>query len=230
MVKIPKYIIDSGKVRDITLTKNDLINFETEVKEKYNNGDITAPVHLSSNNEEQLIEIFQYISDRDWVFSSWRNHYHALLHGIDKETLMREIVGGKSMSVNHFYSEDETQPPLNYQRKFYSTSIVGGGLPIALGVAKSLDLNEEETIEGRLPKVWCFVGDMTFESGIFHEVYKYARNNDLPIEFVVEDNNLSTNTPTDETWGKKQEVPNDVIYYQYKSDYPHHGTGTWVMF
>jgi len=191
MVKIPKYIIDSGKVRDITLTKNDLINFETEVKEKYNNGDITAPVHLSSNNEEQLIEIFQYISDRDWVFSSWRN---------------------------------------NYQRKFYSTSIVGGGLPIALGVAKSLDLNEEETIEGRLPKVWCFVGDMTFESGIFHEVYKYARNNDLPIEFVVEDNNLSTNTPTDETWGKKQEVPNDVIYYQYKSDYPHHGTGTWVMF
>jgi pyruvate dehydrogenase E1 component alpha subunit len=230
MVQIPKHIIEGGKVREVTLTKDNLINFEKEVKQKYNDGEIKAPVHLSSNNEEQLIEIFQYVSDRDWVFSSWRNHYHALLHGIDSNTLMGDIVHGKSMSVNHFYSEDETQPPLNYQRKFYSTSIVGGGLPIALGVAKSIKLKNEKTIEDKLPKVWCFIGDMTFESGIFHEVYKYSRNNNLPIEFVIEDNNLSTNTPTEETWGKKQEVPEDVFYYQYKSDYPHHGTGTWVMF
>ena len=47
---------------------------------------------------------------------------------------------------------------------------------------------------------------------------------------MVEDNNLSTNTPTDETWGKKQEVPDDVIYYQYERGFPHHGSGTWVLF
>jgi len=195
-----------------TITKDFLINFEKEVKKRYEQGEIRAPVHLSSNNEEQLIEIFKNINKDDWVFCSWRNHYHALLHGIPKDVLMNQIIRGKSMSV---YSKDP---------KFYSSSIVGGVIPIALGAAKSIKK------QGKKNKVWCFVGDMTFESGIFHECYKYAHNFDLPLQFVVEDNNLSTNTPTDETWGKKQKVPEDVIYYQYKSDYPHHGTGNWILF
>jgi pyruvate dehydrogenase E1 component alpha subunit len=167
---------------------------------------------LSSNNEEQLIDIFKQVDKNDWVFCSWRNHYHALLHGIPRDVLMNQIIRGKSMSV---YSKEH---------KFYSSSIVGGILPIALGVAKSIQLKNEKN------KVWCFVGDMTFESGLFHETYKYTKNFDLPLQFVVEDNNLSTNTPVDETWGKKQDIPKDVIYYQYKSDYPHHGTGNWVLF
>ena len=79
-------------------------------------------------------------------------------------------------------------------------------------------------------KVWCFVGDMTFESGLFYETYKYARNFGLPLEFVVEDNGLSTNTPSEEAWGGKQTPPADVFYYQYERTYPHHGTGNWVLF
>ena len=194
------------------MDKQFLIDFETEVKERYEAGEIKAPVHLASNNEEQLIEIFKDVGKDDWVFCSWRNHYHALLHGIPRDTLMDMIVRGKSMSV---YSD---------KPKFYSSSIVGGILPIALGVAKSIKL------KGGTNKVWCFVGDMTFETGIFYETYKYSRNFELPLEFVIEDNNLSTNTPVDETWGGKQQVPADVYYYQYKSEYPHHGTGNWVLF
>ena len=72
---------------------------------------------------------------------------------------------------------------------------------------------------------------MTAETGVFHEVYKYARHHDLPIEFVIEDNNMSTNTPTDETWGGvKRDIPDDVIYYKYEREFPHHGTGNWVLF
>ena len=48
--------------------------------------------------------------------------------------------------------------------------------------------------------------------------------------FVVEDNNLSVHTPTDVAWGKRMDVPENVIYYQYKMSYPHHGTGKWVNF
>jgi len=195
------------------MDKQYLIDFETEVKERYEAGEITAPVHLSSNNEDALIEIFgAHIDEDDWVFCSWRNHYHALLHGIPRDTLMDMIVRGKSMSV---YSD---------KPKFYSSSIVGGILPIALGTAMSIKMKEEKN------KVWCFIGDMTFETGLFYETYKYARNFELPLEFVVEDNNLSTNTPVDETWGGKQTVPADVYHYEYKSDYPHHGTGNWVLF
>ena len=194
------------------MNKKDLINFEKKVQKVYEEGKITAPIHLSGNNEDQLIEIFKKIDKDDWVFSSWRNHYHALLHGFDPDKLFDLIVEGRSMGIN------------SLEDKFYSSSIVGGSLPIALGVAQSIKLKKENT------KVWCFIGDMTFETGTFHECYKYSRNFDLPIEFVVEDNNMSTNTPTDQTWNKKSKIPDDVHYYKYDRNFPHHGTGNWVLF
>ena len=52
--------------------------------------------------------------------------------------------------------------------------------------------------------------------------------------FVIEDNSKSTNTPTKKVWGKTVDQrilsSKKVIYYSYKLDYPHHGTGKWVLF
>ena len=79
--------------------KSKLINFEKKVKNLYESGAIKAPIHLSGNNEDQLIKIFKKIKKRDWVFSSWRNHYHALLHGIDENWLLKQIINGKSMGI-----------------------------------------------------------------------------------------------------------------------------------
>ena len=201
------------KVRDIDWTAKQLIDFEEDIKTIYEAGSIKAPVHLSGGNEDNLIDIFQYVHPDDWVFSSWRNHYHALLHGVEPEFLKELIVRGKSMSV---YSKEP---------KLYTSSIVGGIIPIALGTAKA------QKEKGSDRKTRCFIGDMTFESGLFYEAYKYAKNFNLPLQFVVEDNNMSTNTPTDETWGGiKRDIPEDVIYYKYERVFPHHGTGNWVLF
>jgi pyruvate dehydrogenase E1 component alpha subunit len=194
------------------LNKNDLINFELEIKKLYENGKIKAPIHLSGNNEHQLIEIFKKIKKNDWVFSTWRNHYHALLKGIPRNWLKKEIVAGRSMGIN------------SIKHKFYSSAIVGGIIPIALGTAQSIKLKKQNS------KVWVFIGDMTFETGTFHECYKFSKNLKLPIKFVVEDNNMSTNTPTNKVWIKKSKVPKDVIRYSYQRKYPHHGTGEWVLF
>ena len=70
---------DDKRTRKYTETddKSFLIDFETEIKEIYEDGKITAPVHLSGGNEDQLIEIFKDVDKDDWVFSSWRNHYHG---------------------------------------------------------------------------------------------------------------------------------------------------------
>ena len=209
MIRIPSHL---KKQIEVTVTKEELIYFETVVKQRYENGDILAPVHLSKDNEDELIEIFQYVHPEDWVFSAWRNHYHALLHGMNKQQLMKDILSGRSMATS------------SNVNKFYSSAIVGGIIPIALGTAMALKNKKSEN------KVWCFIGDMTFETGVFHESYKYAKNFDLPIQFVVEDNNLSVHTPTDAAWGVKQEVPDDVVYYTYENGYPHHGTGAWVNF
>jgi pyruvate dehydrogenase E1 component alpha subunit len=194
------------------MDKQFLIDFESGIKEVYEAGQITAPIHLSGGNEDELIKIFEDVNEDDWVFSSWRNHYHALLHGIKPDELANMIVRGKSMSL---YSE---------KPKFYSSSIVGGIIPIAVGTAKAQKLNDSKN------KTWCFVGDMTFESGIFYEAHKYARNHNLPLQFVVEDNGLSTNTPTNKTWGGSRDIPKDIIYYKYEREYPHHGTGNWILF
>ena len=200
------------KVREINIKPQELIDFETRVKDKYEKGEISGPIHLSKNNEKELIEIFEYIHEEDWVFVPWRNHYQALLHGVDKDKLFNGIVDGNSMHTN------------NIKPHFYSSSIVGGIIPLALGAA--LALKEQKSYK----RVWCFVGDMTMETGIFHEAYKYAKNFDLPLNWVIEDNNMSVHTPTDLAWKNKQEVPKDVIYYSYEMGYPHHGTGNWVNF
>lgn len=201
------------EVREVEFTEQDLINFELKVKEEYEKGTIRGPVHMSKGNEKQLIEVFKYIHPDDWVFSSWRNHYHALLHRVPEEHLWNLIISGKSMSV------------FCKKPKLYTSSIVGGVLPIALGAAKA------EKLKNSNKKVWVFLGDMTAETGVFHEVYKYSRSHDLPLEFVIEDNNMSTNTPTDETWnGNKSQIAKDVFYYFYEREYPHHGTGQWILF
>jgi len=208
-MKIPSYL---EKVKDVNWTREQLEQFELDCKAEWETGSVLGPVHLSKGNEEQLIEIFQYVHPQDYVYSTWRNHYHALLHGISEEWLMDEIKRGRSMKI------------INKEHNFIISAIVGGIIPQALGTAMALKE------KGSDRKVWCFVGDMGFETGEFHLCHKYAKNFDLPLQFVVEDNNLSTNTPTDETWGKKQEVPDDVIYYQYERGFPHHGSGTWVLF
>jgi TPP-dependent pyruvate/acetoin dehydrogenase alpha subunit len=209
MIKnIEKYPI----IRDVTYSPDDLIDFENKIVSHWENAKIRGPIHLSNGNEEPLIEIFKRIKTTDWVFSTWRSHYHALLKGIDPKFIENEILAGKSITV------------CNVNENFYSSAIVGGTLSIALGVAQGIKKNNGTE------KVWCFIGDMSFESGIFYEVHKYARNFDLPLYFIIEDNGVSTYTPTDATWNKKRDIPDDVIHYNYKSKYPHYGSGKWIAF
>jgi pyruvate dehydrogenase E1 component alpha subunit len=193
--------------------KAGLIQFERKMADHWEAGKVRGPIHLSGGNEDQLIEIFKYIKKSDWVFSTWRSHYHALLKGVPSEWLEQEILDGRSITI------------VNKEEKFYSSAIVGAIIPIATGVAMA---NKRD---GKDEKVWCFVGDMAFETGGFYEMHKYAQRYELPIHFIVEDNGVSTNTPTEETWnGIKRDVPNNVIWYNYKKEWPHYGTGKWVIF
>ncbi len=178
------------------MNKRQLINFENKVKQAFLDAKIRAPIHLSAGNEGRLIQIFRKIRRDDWVFSTHRSHYHALLHGISIKWLFDQILAGYSMHIN------------SQKHKFMTSSIVCGCTPIALGVAMGMQ-------RMKLPNhIWCFVGDMAAETGIFMECTKYAARNDLPISFVVEDNGLSTNSPTGVVWGNQKGKP-DIIRYNY---------------
>ena len=200
-------------VNEVLWDKHGLIGFEKTIADHWEAGRIKGPVHLSGGNEEELLEIGKRIKPTDWVFSTWRSHYHALIKGIPSEWLEQEILEGRSITI------------VSEEHRFYASAIVGAIIPIATGVALANKRDDKND------KVWCFVGDMAFETGGFYEMHKYAQRYDLPITFVVEDNGVSTNTPTEETWnGIKREVPNNVIWYNYKKEWPHYGTGKWVIF
>ena len=199
------------------MKKIDLIKFENDIAAVFNSGKIRAPVHLYSGNEEVLIKFFKKIKKNDWVFCSWRSHYQCLLKGVPPKRLKKEILEGKSISLCF------------PEYRIYSSAIVGGTLPIAVGMAVSLKRKKSRN------KVYCFMGEMTSETGIAHETIKYSRNKKLPIHFIVEDNRKSVCTDTRKTWSQGKltyEKSSDkyVTYYKYNLKYPHAGAGKRVHF
>jgi pyruvate dehydrogenase E1 component alpha subunit len=200
-----------------TWTVNSLKDFEKKVADLFNSGKIRAPVHLSDGTENNLIEIFKDVKDQDWVLCSWRSHYQCLLKGVPPEKVMGEIVNGKSISLGF------------PEFKIISSAIVGGNIPIALGVALSEKINKSSN------HVWCFMGDMTSETGIAQTSIRYAEKHDLPVTFIVEDNDLSVQTKTRKVWQTKtlrieENMSNKVIHFKYKSRYPHAGAGQRILF
>jgi TPP-dependent pyruvate/acetoin dehydrogenase alpha subunit len=213
-------------------TKEGLQAFEEEIKQAFLNKEIRGPIHLSGGNEEQVIEIFKDVQVNDYICTTYRNHYHCLLKGMPPERLKQHILEGRSMYL------------CDIDYGILSSAIVGGMLPIAVGLAMGLQRL------GSPDRVWCFVGDMAAETGAFLEATKYAGRHQLPITFVIENNSLSTNTLTQVVWGLSNMARNlmagdydtvhpytigidygaDVKYYQYIREVPHVGAGEFVVF
>lgn len=197
------------------MSPEQLIAFEEDIAAEFNAGKIRAPVHLSSGNEQQLCDIFRGVWPLDWVCSTWRSHYHCLLKGVPAEEVKAEIMAGRSINLCF----------PNY--RVVTSAIVGGIIPIALGISIGL----RQANENR--HVWCFIGDMTARTGIFHEAHAYAVNFDLPITFVIEDNGVSVCTNTREAWNDNNPIPltRKVRYYRYQNKrWPHAGAGQRVQF
>lgn len=174
-----------------------LIAFERDIASEFDAGNIHAPVHLSGGNEQQLIDIFRDVRPTDWVCSTHRSHYHALLKGIPPAEVKRQIMAGRSMFIS------------SPEHRFLSSAIVGGMLPIACGLAYAGE------------RVWCFVGDMCASTGAFQDAERFAECRGLKLYLVVEDNGLSTNTPTLQAWGTA-DAPTLTYRYTYSRTYPHY--------
>lgn len=186
--------------RDESLVNvEELVKFEEEIARDFESGTINAPVHLCSPEQaEKLVEIFKDVRSEHWVFSTWRSHFHALLKGIPRAEVRRQIMDGHSMTIQ------------SVEHRFMSSAIMGGCLPIACGVA----------FEGAT--AWVFVGDMCASTGAFADAVKFANAQNLDIRFVIEDNGLSTDTPTRKAWGPLVSGICQVLPYRYERTWPHY--------
>ena len=202
------------------ITKDDLIEFEKEIAEIFAAGKIRAPVHLRSGREEKLIQIFQdeKIGDDDYVFGYWDSHELALLKGVAREDVKQSILNGNSISLCF------------PQQHVLCSGIVGSLMGAAVGAAWALKNQNQKG------KVYHFCGEMSAETGIFHESVKYAVNFDLPVKFIVCDNGLSVMTDTRAVWGspdpwfKGTQFEKKIIYFRYTNGYPHSGLGKLIKF
>ena len=197
--------------------KASLVRFEADIADLFNSGRIKAPVHLSDGNEEQLVDIFAEVENNDWIFCSWRSHYQCLLKGVPEELVVNSIVEGRSIALCF------------PDYRVFSSAIVGGQLSIAVGTALAIKR------KGSAEKVWCFLGDMTSETGMAQTSIRYAEKHQLPITFVIEDNGLSVLTDTRTVWNTtelrfEENSSKYVRSFKYKSKYPHAGAGVRVQF
>jgi TPP-dependent pyruvate/acetoin dehydrogenase alpha subunit len=182
-----------------SISKKDLIQFEGIVAEMFKKRQIRVPIHLSGGNEDELIKIFKKIKTFDYVFSTHRNHYHYLLKGGRPSQLLANIVYSDLGSMHTI------APGIN----FYSSAIVAGTVAIAAGVALAFKMNKENR------HVWCFIGDGATDEGWYWEAKHYAEANDLPITYIIEDNDRSVCSSKSER-------------YCYKCKWPHAGIGEFV--
>lgn len=202
------------------VSKDEIIAFEKEIADIYATGVIKAPVHLRSGREDHLIKIFSEnkIDENDYIFGFWDSHELALLKGVPRKELKQAILEGKSIALCF------------PKQKVMCSGIVGSLMGVATGVAWTLKHSKRE---GR---VFLFCGDMSSETGIFHEAVKYATNFDLPVLFVVCDNNVSVMTNTREVWGSEDpwflntKYAEKISYFKYTNSYPHSGLGKLIKF
>ncbi|MGA7912763.1 MAG: pyruvate dehydrogenase (acetyl-transferring) E1 component subunit alpha [Candidatus Dormiibacterota bacterium] len=154
--------------------------FEEKCAELYSAGAIRGFVHLYVGEEAVAAGVMEAIAPGDNVVATYREHGHALVRGISPDSIMAEMYGkaegcsrGRGGSMHIF---DAT-------RRFYGgNAIVGGGLPIAVGLALASQMRGEERLTA------CFFGEGAVAEGTFHESMNLAALWHLPVLFCCENN------------------------------------------
>ncbi len=154
--------------------------FEEKCVELYSAAEIRGFVHLYIGEEAVAVGVNQALTPDDAIVSTYREHGHALVRGIPLDSLMAEMYGkttgcsrGRGGSMHLF----------DVSRRFYGgNAIVGGGLPLAVGIALADHMRGEERVTA------CFFGDGAVSEGEFHECMNLAALWDLPVLFCCENN------------------------------------------
>lgn len=199
-------------MRGTDWTPDALRSFVDRMADHHDAGCLPFALHLPGGNEQQLIDIFSNINEGDYVLSTHRNWYHALLHGLPPEEVEEKILNARSMFM------------FDRKRNFYVSAIIGGPVAIAVGIAWALKR------KGSNQKVWCFLGDGTEDTGHFAEAVRYVDGFDLPCTFVIEDDGMAVEAPKERRWGTNKDIdwPSCVIRYHYTKTRPHIRTGNFA--
>jgi pyruvate dehydrogenase E1 component alpha subunit len=160
--------------------------FEEKCVELYSATKIRGFLHLYIGEEAVAVGVMQALEPQDAIVATYREHGHALVRGISPGAVMAEMYGkvegcsrGRGGSMHLF----------DAATRFYGgNAIVGGGLPLAVGLALADKFQSRERVTA------CFFGDGAVAEGEFHESMNLAALWDLPVLFCCENNRYAMGT------------------------------------
>lgn len=172
--------VDRPAALDLLYQMLRIRRFEEKCVELYSLGKIRGFLHLYIGEEAVAAGAVRCLAPDDAVVATYREHGHALVRGTPMKSLMAELFGkvtgcarGRGGSM-HFFDAS---------RRFYGgLAIVGGGLPVAVGLALA------DRMQHRPRVTACFFGDGAVAEGEFHESMNLASLWTLPVLFLCENN------------------------------------------
>ena len=163
--------------------------FEDGVKFLFLEGAMPGTIHQCQGQEATAVGVCSALAADDFITSTFRGHGHALAKGLSMQEMLDELFGAKSGCCAgkggsmHMGNMDKGMVP--------GIAIVGGGIPLAAGMALSFKLENKPQI------VACFFGDGAVAEGAFHEGVNMAAIWNLPVIFVCENNLYGASTRID---------------------------------
>lgn len=160
--------------------------FEEACADLYGRGSIRGFLHLYVGEEAVAVGSLHALSPQDGIVATYREHGHALVRGMSAASIMAEMFGkvegccrGRGGSMHLF----------DAATKFYGgNAIVGGGLPLAVGLALA------DKMQSRSHITACYFGDGAVAEGAFHESMNLAALWQLPVLFLCENNRYGMGT------------------------------------
>jgi len=163
--------------------------FEERAQLEYTHAKIGGYCHLNLGEEATVVGAIMALKPNDWIYTSYREHGHAIARGVDPAAVMAELFGretgtshGRGGSMHIFDSD----------RHFMGGyGIVGGHLPLAVGAAFAAKY------EGREDVVLCMFGDGASNIGAFHESLNMSKVMHLPVVWFCVNNQYGMGTPVE---------------------------------
>lgn len=176
----PKVRLDHAHCRELLKQMLRIRRFEEKCAELYTMEKIRGFLHLYIGEEAVAVGVMQALAEDDAVVATYREHGHALVRGVPAGEIMAEMYGkqegcsrGRGGSMHLFHAPT----------RFYGgNAIVGGGLPMAVGLALG------DKMQGKTGVTACFFGEGAAAEGEFHEALNLAALWRLPLLFVCENN------------------------------------------
>jgi TPP-dependent pyruvate/acetoin dehydrogenase alpha subunit len=161
--------------------------FEEQAEKSYMEGKVHGTMHLSIGQEATAVGSISTLKENDYILSHHRGHGHCIAKGADLNMMMSEFFGkengycrgrGGSMHI-----ADVSGGNLG------ANGVVGGGIPMAVGVGIGLKMENEDRI------LLSFFGDGAASTGAFHESMEMAVLFQVPVVFICENNQYAMSFP-----------------------------------